>query len=155
MNSAFANSSIFFRVNFNASENEVIHFLRSYRALGRQFLDSGFKGIDVMKRMGAFHNLQIGVLRSDGFSKFLQKRANLNQARGQMQGLDPIFLQRPDFLLDAVCSEGRRTSAATDNADQLRWIVFRIAFKHPLSAPQITETADHHTVHIPGSGFTT
>ena len=37
-----------------------------------------------------------------------------------MQRLDAVFLQRLDFLPDAVRSDGGGTSAAADDADQFR-----------------------------------
>jgi len=88
---------ILFRVNLDALENDIIHLLGRYRPLGCQFFDTGLKGIEIMKWMGAFHNFEFRIFFANGFHKFLGKRADLDQAGCQVQGLDAVFLKRFDF----------------------------------------------------------
>ena len=64
---------------FNPLEDKIVHFLGSNCPLGGQLFDAGLKSVQVMKGMSTFDNLQIRVLRANGFYKFFRKRANLNQ----------------------------------------------------------------------------
>ena len=142
-------------IAFQIFDNKVIHLLRGHGALGGKFADAGFKGIDVVKRVGAFDDCQIRVFGANGADKFFQERADLNQAGGQMQGFDAVLLEGFHFLPDSLGSHRRRASAAADDADQFGWVFFGIAFKHPLPAPHIAKAADHHTVHVLGRRLTT
>jgi hypothetical protein len=67
-------------MNFYPLEDQIVHLLGRNGPLGHQLFDAGFKGIHILKRVGALDNLQIRVLRPNSFDKFLCKWANLYQA---------------------------------------------------------------------------